>query len=226
MFEELMHHGAQVIRVFGVDPEGDGDNDVGAETHGALKVVALPVLDQIVDNEDRQEEDDGLEALEVQRHVLTQDPAEDDKEGGDEEGDLHGAADGDADGQVHLVLVRDDDGSDVLGRIADDGQQNQTNEGFTDARRGDDGVNAVDQVLGAHSDQYGDEDEADGSRDGAEDLGLVGLAALPAFLRLCVEQPRVRLELEDQVQDVQDQQDDRSAARQDQDIRICLLAAS
>jgi hypothetical protein len=130
--EDALDHGANVASIIRVDVEGQGDDDVGAEAHAALEVVALAVSDEVVDDQHGEEEDDGLEALEVQGHGLADDPAEDDEEGSDEQGDLHAAADRDANGQVHLVLVRDDAGGDVLGGVADDGQEDQTNEGLAD----------------------------------------------------------------------------------------------
>jgi hypothetical protein len=67
-----------------VDVECHGDNGVDTKTHGALEIIALSVLNEVVDNQDGDEENDGLEALEVQSHGLSHDPAEDDEEGSDE----------------------------------------------------------------------------------------------------------------------------------------------
>lgn len=130
--EDALDHGANVTSVIRVDVEGQGDDDVGSEAHAALEVVALAVSDEVVNDQHGEEEDDGLEALEVQGHGLADDPAEDDEEGSDEQGDLHAAADRDTNGQVHLVLVRDNAGGDVLGGVADDGKEDQTDEGLAD----------------------------------------------------------------------------------------------
>ena len=142
------------------------------KTHDALKVVGLAVLDQHRDDERGQEEGDRLERLEVERHVAVHDPAEDDEEGGDEEGDLQAAADGDADGEVHLVLVRDDNGGDVLGGVADDGDEDEADEGPTDVCRLDDRANAVDEVLGANSHGDRDDDQDDAGGPGRQQFGL------------------------------------------------------
>jgi hypothetical protein len=106
-----------------VDVERKRNDGVNANAHGALEVVALSVLDQVVDNQDRDEEDHRLEALEVESHGLSHDPSENDEERSNEEGDLHGGSDGDVDSEVHLALVRDDDSGDVLGGVSDNRDQ-------------------------------------------------------------------------------------------------------
>jgi len=93
----------------------------------------------------------------------------------------------------------------VLGGVADDGQQDQTDESLTDTGGGDDGVNAVDEVFGADGDEDGDEDEANGGGDGSEDFGLAAGVALRVFsafsvcvvLSLGVEEFGMRFQLEE-----------------------------
>jgi hypothetical protein len=75
--------------IVGIDVEGECDNGVDCNAHGALEVVALAVLDEVVDDQDRDEEDHGLETLEVKSHGLVDDPTENDEERSDKEGDLH-----------------------------------------------------------------------------------------------------------------------------------------
>jgi hypothetical protein len=65
--------------VIGVNVKRQRDDGVDANTHSALKIVALSVLNEVVDNQHGDEEDHGLEALEVQRHGLVHDPTEDDE---------------------------------------------------------------------------------------------------------------------------------------------------
>ena len=142
------------------------------KTQDALEVVGLAVLDQHRDDERGQEEGDGLEGLKVERHVAVHDPAEDDEEGGDEEGDLQAAADGDADGEVHLVLVRDNDGGNVLGGVADDGDEDEADEGLADVGRLNDRVDAVDEVLGADGHGDRDDDQNDAGGPGRQQFGL------------------------------------------------------
>ena len=123
---------------------GEGGWRLRSDTHCAFEVVALAVLDQVVHDKHAEEEDDGLEALEVQRHRLVDDPAQYDQERGDEERNLHAAADGDVDREIHLALVRDNDGCDMLGCVTDDRQEDQTDEGLADVRGFDNRVDAVD----------------------------------------------------------------------------------
>ena len=123
--ESLDNFGSNVAGcVIGVDVKGKGNDGVDANAHGAFKVVALSVLDQVVDDENGDEEDHGLETLEVKGHGLVHDPAENDKEGRDEEGDLHRGTDGDVDSEVHLALVCNNNSGYVFGGIANDGNQN------------------------------------------------------------------------------------------------------
>lgn len=211
------------LDVVGVDVEGKRDDGVAGKNnqhksrirgklylrsyaHGTLKVVALAVLDEVVDDQHGDEEDDRLEALEVQSHGLVNDPAEDDKEGGDEKSDLHGAADCDVDGQVHLALVCNDDGCHVFGGVSDDRNQNQTNEGLTDVRRFDDGVDAVDEVFSTYSDKNGDNHKRNTSSDGRKNLAVL-IFVISALLVLDIgKKPVVGVQLEVQVQDVEDEE--------------------
>jgi len=197
--ENALDHGANVGSIIGVDVERKGNDNVSAKAHAALEVVALAVADEVVDHKNGKEEDDGLEALEVESHRLAHDPAEDDEERSDEERDLHAAADRNTDGQVHLVFVCDDASGNVFGGVADNGQENETDEGLADVEGIDDGVNAVNQVFGANGDKHSDEDKADCSCDGVEDLRLVRLFIAALLLLLGIEQVGVRLELEEEV---------------------------
>lgn len=218
--KEPLNHRPNIPGIVRVDIESNGNNDKSAQTHTALEVITLAVLDKVVDDQHTEEKDDSFEPLEMERHFFADDPAEDDEERGDEEGDLHGAADGDADGEVHLVLVGDDAGGDVLGGVADDGEEDQADEGLADARGLDDGVDRVDEVFGADGDEDGDDDEADAGGDGAEDLRFFGFAAFVAFLGFGVEELGVRLELEVEVETVEDQHDDGGASGEEEDVFI------
>jgi len=44
-------------------PEGEGDDEVKSDEHKSFQPVGLAVGDEQVDEEDRDEEDDGLEVL-------------------------------------------------------------------------------------------------------------------------------------------------------------------
>ena len=207
--------------------------DSRSQQHGSLKIVRDAVLKEVVDDDGRQEEDDRLENLKVQRHGLADDPAEDDEEGRHEQGDLQAAAEGDADGEVHLALARDDDGRNVLGRVADHRDQDQADKGLADVRRLDQGVDAVDQELGAHrhDNRHEDEREAGGPR--TEHLPVVLLFLLLrglfdasfGFVRVgLVEEVQVSLQLEVEVEHVERQQDDGRPVRQDHDLVVQMAA--
>lgn len=172
-----------------------------AQTHRAFKIIAPPILNQIIHHQHTHKEHHRLKPLEMQRHGLVDDPPEHDKERRDEQGDLQGTADGDADGEIHLVLVRDDAGRDVLGRVADDGQQDEADEGLGDVRGFDDGVDAVDEVLCAHGDEDRDHGEGYARRHGREEVLALGLAFLAVFF---VEEVGVAAELEEEEEDVED----------------------
>jgi len=185
---------------------GEGDWRLRSDTHCAFEVVALAVLDQVVHDKHAEEEDDGLEALEVQRHRLVDDPAQDDQERGDEERDLHAAADGDVDCEIHLALVRDNDGCDMLGCVADDRQEDQTDEGLADVRGLDNRVDAVDQILCTNRYQDGNDHERDACRNGREHLAFflllftLGLLSFHVgLLSFHVEEMGVGVELEVEV---------------------------
>lgn len=145
-------------RVVGVDVEGKCDDGVDGNAHGALEVVALAVLNEVVDNQDGDEEDHGLEALEVEGHGLVHDPAEDNEERSDKEGDLHRGSNGHVDSEVHLALVSDHDGCDVFGGVSDNGDEDQADKSLANVCRFDNRVDAVHEVLGADGDKNGDDD--------------------------------------------------------------------
>lgn len=181
--------------VIGVDVECKSDDGVNSNTHGALEVIALTVLNEVVDNQNGDEENHGLEALEVERHWLVHDPAENDKEWGNEEGDLHGAANGDVDSQIHLALVCDNDGRDVFGCVSDYRYQYKTDKSLTDVCGFNNGVDAINEVLGADCDKDSDDNESDAGGCWGENLGLLGLFVSALVLNIC-EQGMMRVELE------------------------------
>lgn len=197
-----------------------------SQAHGALEVVALAVLNQVIDNQDRDEEDDGLEALEVQSHGLTHDPAENNEEGGNEKRNLHGAANCNINGQVHLALVRNDNGGDVFSGVSNDRDQDQTDKRLADVCGLDNRIDAVDKEFGANGHEDSDKDEGDTGSNWRQDLAILALL-VSAFLVLDIgEEGVVRVQLEVQVEDVQDEKDDRGAVRQKQDVLLGLVGAT
>lgn len=190
-----------VACVIRVDEESQSDNDVGANAHSALEVVALSVLNEVVDDQNTEEEDHGLESLEVKGHGLAHDPAKKNHERSDKQRDLHRATNRHVDGQIHLILVGNNDGRDVLCSVSDDGKQNQTNESLGDVGSLDNGVDAVDQVLSANGDDDGDNEKSDTGGNGVQDV----LLRLFLLLSLRIEEVRVRLQLEVKVHDVENE---------------------
>jgi hypothetical protein len=86
--------------------------------------VTLAIADQVVDEQNRYEENCDLEDIEAQSHIFdAHGPSDDNEEGNQEQRDLHAGADCHPNGQVHLVLDGDCYGRGVLGSVADDGQQ-------------------------------------------------------------------------------------------------------
>lgn len=200
----------------------EGVWDLHSEAHAAFQIVRLAVLDEVVDNQHRKEEDDRLKALEVQRHVAAHDPAEDDQERRHKERNLQTAANGHIDGEVHLALVRDDHGRHVLGRISDNRDEDETDERFVDVRRFDNSVDAVNEVVGTECNNDSYQDESDHGRDRRENVTLLlTLLFVSTFLRLdVIEELVVRVKLKDDVENVEEEENDGSTTRQELDVGI------
>lgn len=192
--------------------------------HSAFQIIALPILDRIRDDQDAQKEDDRLESLKMECHVLPDDPAQDDQERRHEERNLHRRADRHAHGEIHLVLDGHDDGCDVLRGISDDREEYQAHERLGDVCGLDERVYAADEILGAHGHRDSDDDEHAGCLPRAQ-LRLLFFAAATAFagLGLGVEERGVGAQLEDEVEHVEDEQDDGSAAGEEEDVCFGIL---
>jgi hypothetical protein len=160
-------------------------------------------LNEQSDDEGCEEEGDGLERLEMQSHVPVHDPAQHDQERGDKERDLQTAANGDTDGEIHFVLVRDHDSRNVFCGVAHDWDEDETNERFANVRRLDDGVDAVNQVFGANGHGNCDDDQKDTGCPGGQEFCLFVFTSV-SF----VKQLGMRLKLEDQIHDVDEEEDD------------------
>ena len=165
-----------------------------------------------------------LTSLEVQCHISVNDPADDDQKRGDTKGNLDAGANCDTHGKVHLVPNSYHDGGDVLGSVSDDRDQDETNEALADMHRLYNGVDAADKVLSTYGDQNRDDDENSSGSNWTQGglLRLIFLGQLP----FGVKQVAVRTELENQVDDIEEQEDDGSAARQSEDAgplaNICV----
>jgi hypothetical protein len=209
------------VCVIRVDVERKRNDSVGSYTHRALEVVTLSVLDQVINDQNRDKEDNCLEALEVQSHGLMHDPSEKDKEGCYKKRDLHGGSDGHVDSEVHLALVCDDDSGDVLGGVSNDGDEDETHEGFADVCGFDDGVNAINEKFGTDGHHDGDQDKRNTGSDGRQDLTLF-LLVLSALVLDIGKQVVVGVQLEVEVQDVENEEDNGGTVREDKDILVGL----
>lgn len=131
------------------------NNDVCGHEQDTFEVIASSVQYQEIDHEDRDEERNGLEQVEVQTHALIHAPTQDDNNRGDEQGNLNTRSDGNTNGKIHLVLRGDSDGSNVLGGVTDDGQDNETNEGLTDGRVLNHTWNGIDEKFSTDCNKAG-----------------------------------------------------------------------
>ena len=71
--------------VIRVEKGGDSDDDVRRHQKGSFEIIAASVKDEEVDDETSDEQRDGFEEREVERHVFVHAPAEDDDEGRDKD---------------------------------------------------------------------------------------------------------------------------------------------
>lgn len=140
-----------------------------------------------------------LTSLEVKSHRSTNDPANNDEEGRDQEGNLDRRTNRNTHGEIHLITEGDDNSSDVLSSIANNGNQDQTNESSANSGGLDKIINAVNEVIGADSDEDGSDTEDGNSGKGSNSrlLWLNFLAVL--VLVLGVEKVTVCSELEDEI---------------------------
>lgn len=183
-------------------------------------------------------------SLEAKRHVAINNPANNDQEGGNTKSNLDTRANRDAHGEVHLIAHGDDDGGNVLGGVADNGDEDETDKGFADVGALDNVVDAADEVVGADGDEDGGDDEDHGGGNGAEDglfvlartgtgtallVVVVELAALGVGLALGlalgVKEVAVGAQLEDEVEDVEEEEDDGGAAREGEDGLVLVGGA-
>lgn len=140
-----------------------------------------------------------LTGLEVKSHGGTNDPANNDEEGRDQESNLDGRTNRNTHGEIHLITEGDDNGSDVLSSIANNRNQDQTNEPSANSRGLNKIINTVNEVIGADSDEDGGNTENgnSGNRSNSRLLWFSLLAVL--VLVLGVEKVAVCSELEDEI---------------------------
>lgn len=64
--------------------------------------------------QDSDEQNCGLESIEIERHIVAEGPAQKNHERGDKKGDLHRRADSHADSQIHFIFDSHGHGCKVL----------------------------------------------------------------------------------------------------------------
>lgn len=210
--------------------EGDGDNNVSTDQHGTFKPVGLTVAHNVVENHDGDKKNTGLKGAKKEGHGLANNPAKNDKEGSQEKGNLERRANGDANGKIHLVLHGNDNGSDVLSGVTDNGDKDETNKSLGDTSGLNNVVNGVDEVVSTVSNDNGNKGEHDDGLnvvEGTVVLFLVvivdegrsgGNSSIGLNVNIGVdvsglEVASVSVELEEQVQDVNDEQNNGSTTR-------------
>jgi len=136
-----------------------------------LGEVGDAVAARPVDEQNGEDEHDGFPDGEEERERLADHPGDRDEERDDKEGDLDRRADGDREREVDLVLDRDGDGRDVLGRIADEREEDEGDKLARDAAVGREAVDRADQELGRHA---GDDDDDEEDEEGLQSRGKRG----------------------------------------------------
>lgn len=215
----------------GGEEEGNRNDNVGSNQHGTLEPVGLAVTNNVVENHDRHEKNAGLKGAEQKTHGLSHNPAKNDEEGSQEEGNLQGRANGNTDSKVHLVLHGNDNCGDVLSGVADNGDEDKTNEGLGDTSSFDNVINGVNQVVGTVGNDNGYNGQHDSCLNSVESGSVAlffvvivffdsmtrgGSIGLNINMRVNVSGLEIRgmgVKLENQVEDVNRQQDQRSASR-------------
>jgi hypothetical protein len=108
--------------------------------------------------------------------------------------------------QIHLIPDGNDDSGYVLGGVSNYGYQDQPNEILADMCTLNERVDTPHEVLGTDGNGKGSHNQHNGGRDGPHD-GFFRLAvASPRTLRLGIEEVLVRLELEPEIEDVEEQE--------------------
>ncbi len=159
-----------------------------------------------------------LEAVEDQRHrEVADEQRQQDEHRRGEQRDLRGRADRDVDREVHLVARGEVDRDPVLGRVADDRDDDHADEERRQADRLRRLGDRADEDLRHHADRD--------AGAGQHEHGLAHrprLADVVLLLVLGVEEVLVRPEREDQARDVGEQQHDRDADRELLDVGVVV----
>lgn len=93
-----------------------------------------------------------LTGLKVKRHITADDPTNDDKKRCYAKSNLNARANGNTHSEIHLVADGDYYGCDMLRRVANNGNKNETNKGFANMHTINNVIDTSDQIIGADSD--------------------------------------------------------------------------
>lgn len=165
-----------------------------------------------------------LTGFEAERHVLSNDPANNDQEGGDEKSDLDTRANRYAHSKIHLVTDSHDNRCDMLGCITNNWNEDQTDECLTDVGVRYYIVDASDEIFGANCHENCGHNQDSGGSDRAHGRLLSLTFIVCTILALGIEEVAVGLELENKVQDVEQEKNNSSSSGQDQYAPVLLLA--
>lgn len=160
----------------------------------------------------KEKQREGLTCLKTKRHGLSNDPAHNDKKWGHTKRNLDTGANRNPHRKIHLVPKSNNHSSDVLGSIADNGNQNQANKGLADVGFLDNVVDAPDEVLGAKRNENSHHDEDNAGCNGTHAWFFGFDSIFGSLLHFRVKQVAVGAKLEDEVEDVEDQEDNSGAS--------------
>lgn len=160
----------------------DGDDEVGDEAQEPFEIVALTIAQEASNDQDSKDQDDGLEGLERQTHVLAETPADEDNNGRVKHDRLNACSKDVGKREVHLIVVRLIDGRQVFSRLLDNGNQDKTDESILDMAHLDDVVDLVDKEVRNAA------DASDGDGESDEALSQRELVLLEIFVAILVFQ--------------------------------------
>lgn len=112
----------------GVVERGNSDDDVDKHAQHPLKVVALPVTEEVSNDQYGKNEHDSIEGFEPEVHRPVKAPTDKDDERGVEQGGLDRRTHHVRQCEVHSVVPGLVDGCEVLGEFLDKGDEDETEE--------------------------------------------------------------------------------------------------
>lgn len=137
---------------------GHSDTNVQRDQKETFEIVALLVLQEATNRDNRQNQHDKVEDLEVEVHLFPQTPSHDDRKGTVEECSLQRCSKNVRQGKIHLVVPGLVNGCQMLSKLLHERHEDQADEGIRDVRLFNDVVNLQDKNDG----NEGDEGDADG----------------------------------------------------------------